>query len=550
MKPLAFALLLTLHAAASGVVKVYNFSGVLPYTALDFILQPFAVPDGVVEIEISHALTDPSNTTNILDWGLLDPNGPGPAGFRGWGGGNTEPVIVGALASSRSYVDGPIQSGTWNVVIGKPRIAVQPGHFSINVTLRDVPTLPPQTQRQPYVPCAPLDVPPGGGLKWYAGDFHVHSRESGDAFATANLDEVAAFATSQGLDFVHLSDHNTVSTSSFVVDAQSRHPKLLLLPGVEYTTYYGHAGAIGTTQYVDHKIGNGGATIAGAADAVHAQGGLFSINHFNVYEQGSDLRNQCVGCAWDYEGALPLTSIDAMEVAIQSWNGLGFIWSPAALQRWDHLHALGYTHIAPLGGSDDHHGGANETSVGNWRVGSPIGSPVTMVLAANLSHAAILEGVRLGRVALKMDNASDPSVDLLAQPVSTSPANGSALRGGSSSSKSASDSDAVRVGGTLPVGTTGANLTAVITFPSLPNGTAIVASAGAYCAVLVRNNEVWYSEASPAGPSPASPWTLTLTVPAPLGGTDRWRLEVHEGPSAAGRLLSFTNHVFFPSAAR
>ena len=207
----------------------------------------------------------------------------GPVGFRGWGGGNLEPAVVGERATSRSYLLGPMLEGNWSVVVGKPRIAVPPGRYNITVELRDTPTLSPQTERQPYTPVVALKGPSAGqALEWWAGDFHTHSRESGDAFHSASLDEMATFARERGLDFVHISDHNTVSAVDFVLDAQSRHPNTLIIPGVEFTTYYGHAGAIGTTAYVDHKLGLPGVTIQGAADAVHAQGGLFSINHFDM----------------------------------------------------------------------------------------------------------------------------------------------------------------------------------------------------------------------------------------------------------------------------
>ena len=76
---------------------------------------PFEVPEGIVEIEVQH---DNLSSENILDWGLDDPDG-----FRGWGGGNREPAIVGVQAATRSYVPGPIPAGTWEVVVGKAKIA-------------------------------------------------------------------------------------------------------------------------------------------------------------------------------------------------------------------------------------------------------------------------------------------------------------------------------------------------------------------------------------------------------------------------------------------
>ena len=86
---------------------------------------PFEVPAGTVEIEIRH---DDLSSANILDWGLDD-----PSGFRGWGGGNSEPAIVGEQAASRSYIPGPMPAGTWEVVVGKARIDEPPGQYRIEI---------------------------------------------------------------------------------------------------------------------------------------------------------------------------------------------------------------------------------------------------------------------------------------------------------------------------------------------------------------------------------------------------------------------------------
>lgn len=372
----ALLLLLQLAPAACAAAAVLRLTGAVPYTAYDFFSVPFFVPAGTAEIQVAHHCADAAASTNILDFGLADcdATAAGGAPTAGWGGGDSEDAVVGALATSRSYLlpaGGALQTAcTWSVAVGKARVAVPPAHYNITITLRDAPTLAPQPQRRAYAPCPPLAVP-AAPLAWYAGDFHVHSRESGDAFASATLDEIADFSRSVGLDFVHISDHNTVSAATFMADAQARHPDVLLLPGVEFTTYSGHAGALFTSAYVDHRIGNPNVSIQGAADAIHAQGGLVSINHLNNYEQDAngDLRNSCVGCSWSFGGSLSARDIDAIEVAIQSWSGTGWIFSPFVLEYWDKLHALGHTHVAPIGGSDDHHGGANESVVGPWREG-------------------------------------------------------------------------------------------------------------------------------------------------------------------------------------
>jgi hypothetical protein len=546
------ALLLAAALATAGArdVQTYTFNDVYPYTALDFFTVPFVVTEGIVEVEVSRRQTGAAE--NILDFGVADTSGA----LVGWSGGNLEPAIVGTTATSRSYMlqnGSTLAAGTWYVVLGKARDSAPPGSYSINVTLRDAPTLAPQPHRRAYEPSPPLAT----GLQWYAGDFHVHSCESGDAFANATVDEIASFAASQGLSFVHFSEHNTVSSSTFLNDAQTRHPNILLLPGVEYTTYYGHAGAILTTQYVDHRINNANVTIQGAVDAIHAQGGLFSINHLDVFEEGNDLRNTCVGCSWDYGGTLPLSSVDAMEVGVQSWEGLGFIFSAQALETWDHFHALGHTNVACIGGSDDHHGGQAESRVGNWETGSPIGSPTTLVLAANLSHAAIREGLMLGRTAIKMWSALDPSADLTAVLVNaqqpSQPVGAEVRVGGTVTLPSTSRHLRSTAGG----GAFAVNLTATVSLPSSNRVTdsarrsqalragrdlEAASSVTSYVLQLVRNNEVTF-----VANMTSDPFTFAVTVPLPEGGTDRWRAEVHD--AATGALHTLTNHIFLPSSS-
>jgi len=118
--------------------------GEVPLDDLDHFFLPFEVPAGTVEIEIRH---DDQSDVNVLDWGLNDPEG-----FRGWGGGNAEPAIVGLDAASRSYLPGPIAPGTWNVVVGKVKVDESPATYHVEIVFRDTPTLPPQPEREPYAP--------------------------------------------------------------------------------------------------------------------------------------------------------------------------------------------------------------------------------------------------------------------------------------------------------------------------------------------------------------------------------------------------------------
>ncbi|MEQ1570750.1 MAG: CehA/McbA family metallohydrolase [Myxococcota bacterium] len=361
-----------------------TLEGTIPVGPPDHFRVPFEVPEGIAEIEIRH---DDGSEVNILDWGLED-----PAGWRGWGGGNVEPIVVGIEAASRSYVPGPIPSGTWNVVVGEARVDDPSAGWAIEIVLRDAPTLPPQPERRPYAHAPPLEV----GARWYAGDLHVHSRESGDASPT--LDEIADTAAARGLDFVVVTDHDTVTQLDWFADAQARHPDVLLVPGTEYTTYQGHANALGATAWVDHKLGTDGVTIESAAAAYAAQGAVFSLNH-----PALDLGDLCIGCAWDLP--VPL-SVGAIEVGTGGWEPIGNLFTPLAVDLWEALSAEG-RHLAAVGGSDDHQAGAD-----TGPFASPIGSPTTMVWADELSVPALLDAIRAERTVVKLQDPTDPMVAL------------------------------------------------------------------------------------------------------------------------------------------
>ncbi|APR88123.1 PHP domain protein [Minicystis rosea] len=376
------ALLVALSPRAAKADQTLTFDGTLTEGGLDHAFIDFEVPAGTQEIQIDH---DDLSADDILDWGLDDPDG-----FRGWGGGNTEPAIVGALAASRSYLAGPMPAGTWRVVIGKAQIAGGSADYHVVVTLRDAPTLAPQSERAPYVAPAPLSKE----RRWYAGDLHAHSRESGDADPT--LDDLATFARSQGLDFVEFSDHNTVSQLDFLGAVQKKHPELLLVPGVEFTTYDGHANGIGATRWVDHKIGQPGIDIAGAAAQFREQGALFSINHPLL-----DIGDLCIGCAWKHE--LPADAIDAVEIATA---GSASLLGNLTIDFWDTLCDTG-RHVAPVGGSDDHSAGQK-----GGAFSTPVGTPATFVLADGLSVESILDGIRNSRTVVKVGGASGPMIEL------------------------------------------------------------------------------------------------------------------------------------------
>lgn len=378
----------------SAVIGVIPLDGELPESDTDYALIEIEVPEGVLEIEIAHASQSSQNT---LDWGLW-----GPSGFRGWGGGSEENAVVGEHAASHGYLAGPITPGTWQVVIGKAWIRESPAPYALEVTLRDQETLTPRDRAEHAA------VVIEQGPRWYRGDLHVHSFESTDA--TATLDEIAALMRERALDFVAITDHNTISQHGLLAAYQRDVADFLFIRGMEITTYQGHANAFGISDYVDHRAGLNGRTSADMVADVVGQGGLFSVNHPTM-----DLGGLCIGCAWDHEDT-PWQDVTALEIQSASYEATVGLFTPRALELWDSLLDLGHR-ITAVGGSDDHRAGFDLGSTG-----SPIGSPTTLVWADELSEAAILEGVAAGRVIVQLRGPDDPMVGLTLRAEDQSPA--------------------------------------------------------------------------------------------------------------------------------
>jgi hypothetical protein len=366
-------------------ISTITLSGDVTTDGGDYVVVPFEVPAGTVEMEITHS---DNSDNDILDWGVWQPDGA----MRGWGGGNTENAIIGVETSSRSYLPGAIEAGTWELDVGKAKILSPSVHWTASITFRDAPTLAVET-RTPWTP-----VTLESGPRWYKGDFHVHSRQSGDA--TATFDEIVTLARSRGLDFVALSDHNTVAHVDLVAAYQGGVSDFLFMRAVEVTTYGGHGNAVGIGDYVDHHIGLDGRAAAGIVADVVGQGGIFSVNHPLL-----DVGDLCIGCVWSHADT-PWDQVTALEIQTGNYEFGVLAFTGQVIEMWDDLHDDDHR-LTAIGGSDDHRAGQ---STGMFS--SPLGSPCTLVYADQLSEAAILEAVRSGRVIVNLRGPDDPLVEL------------------------------------------------------------------------------------------------------------------------------------------
>lgn len=256
----------------------------------------------------------------------------------------------------------------------------------------------------------PANATPPAGV-WLAGDLHVHTIWSKDVCETPQLkntrdasdpskpctdpttwgwapEQQLQNAQQRGMHFLALTDHNT-----------NRHlsdPALLaydgpvtMLPGVEFTLDggEGHAGILGWThgKPADPTPADGRYTasdMGSIADAAHAAGALFSINH-------------PMNPAW----GLGFPDADAVEVWNYPWSSmvLPVIGSEntRAVGWWEDNYLRAGRRAAAVGGSDNHWRSTGEVQ--------GVGQPTTWVFASENSVDAILAAIRAGRTTVSAE---------------------------------------------------------------------------------------------------------------------------------------------------
>jgi hypothetical protein len=190
---------------------------------------PVEVPAGSwgIRVEIEY---DRSDAT--LDLGCL-----GAAGFRGWSGGSRRSFLITPDEATPGYLPGQLEPGTWQVIIGIYRVRPDGAPYRLTAQVTGSPgelggmpraDPPPTPAERP----APRDLPAGTGRRWLAGDLHSHTVHSD---GSVTVPEIARLAVERGLDFLAVTDHNTISHHAELSPAGARYG-IALLPGQEVTT--------------------------------------------------------------------------------------------------------------------------------------------------------------------------------------------------------------------------------------------------------------------------------------------------------------------------
>lgn len=360
-----------------------HFSGQL--TAADVkrhIPHEFTLPAGCTGLTI-HLHFDPlrvADIRNMLTLTLFDPNGFRGAGHRG---GNSHEVSLSHAQATPGYRPGPLPAGQWTVQIDTHM--VMPGEecsYALSVEMH--PTPPQVSQNAPLSFGPPalaaqrpvLKATPG----WYRGDLHGHTIHSDGSWQASDL---VAAAGRLGLDFVTLTDHNTVS--SLAEMAALTGPNLLTLVGMELTTFWGHALCLGSRQWIDWRVDRAGDEMGQIARRTDRAGELFVIAH--PMDKGDPT---CTGCRWLYPKMMPGPA-QLVEVWNEAWwgkDGRSREKNEGSLALYYSWLNAGHRLVATAG--SDTHGQAHYDE----------GPGFNVVYAEALSEPAILEAIAQGHLYL------------------------------------------------------------------------------------------------------------------------------------------------------
>ena len=327
------------------------------------IPHSFDLPDGATKLTINFNyapfISAGAEYSNQLSFSLFDPEKSRGTRHNNKG---QQATLTPVMASS-GFTPGALTAGTWILYVDTHRI-MPPTPITYEFTI--------EIETDGFV--EPAEAWPTGttaprGPGWYRGDLHGHTLHSDGQW---DVEGFIAYARANKYDFVTLTDHNTVSGlpewDSHCAD------DLLTMGGMELTTYYGHALALGTREWQEWRVAFG-ATITDFAQQITNAGGLFVIAH--PRDQGDPM---CTGCRWEYEEMMP-----GIARVVEVWNGPWTNFNEDSLAlAYEWLNA-GYR-MAFTTGSDIH-----------GRPSRPNAVPaLNVVYADDLTEAAILAGVRQG----------------------------------------------------------------------------------------------------------------------------------------------------------
>jgi hypothetical protein len=390
--------------------------------AKTYRLFPFTVgaPTGRVEVSYRWAENSgnpPGNplTATTLDLGLWDEDGYRQAeGFRGWGGSrqgridrDQAPSFVQEDSADRGYVAGRVNPGVWTAELGIAAVAPNGADYLVRVECRLASSNNGPLAHDPVDP-SHVARPTAG---WYLGDFHMHGFHSQPD--GPDTTEFIAQARAAKLDFLMVTDYVTDAHWRSLGAMQRSNPDLVIWPGREIITYFGHANTHGETPSVlEYRHGLEDISLGNIQRLAKQDGALFQVNHPTLFPPPA-FSNLCRGCFFELDAAIDYAQVDTMEVLtgpivataedIGAPLPAGSAEQPfvaTAIQKWEELLLDGFK-ITAVSGSD-----SKGVDAPGDRARKGYGSSATAVFAQQLSRTALKQAIQAGHAYVRTRGAA------------------------------------------------------------------------------------------------------------------------------------------------
>lgn len=346
---------------------------VTPQTRAPYLNHSFTVPNDVTRLRVHLSYLKPGICQLYLSVFA-------PDGYRG---SRMLPGAIGDVSleldltehsASLGGIAGVISPGEWRAQIDLERTAFVTD-YTVTVEVDDQPVS--------LSAAAPAVLPANGraGADWYRGELHSHTVHSDGRDTVAQL---VAAARHYQLDFLALTDHFT--TAAWAELERLSGEDLCLMRGLEITGHRGHANLHGLRAWINPFVDEPHVwNINDVARAVHAQGGLFCVNHAFALDLG-----------WRYH-EFDWNLCDAMEI----YHHFEGEMNTAQLALWDE-HLRAGRRITGVAGTDTHDA---------YRGRHRLGQVTTVIHASALEPDALIAGLRAGCAYVTMG----PTLEFTAQ---------------------------------------------------------------------------------------------------------------------------------------
>lgn len=215
----------------------------------------------------------------------------------------------------------------------------------------------------------------GTELNWLPVELHTHTQHSDGDFT---VEELTAAAKRRGFAAVACTDHNAFSGVEELKRFAAREG-IIGIPGIEWTTYWGHMLVLGEQGYTDWR-GVKKEEIGDAMQSIHANGGILGVAH--PFALGNPVNTgyhwEFHVSDWDAVDFLEVWSRDDAPVKVQSLR---------AMELWEQLLQRG-CRITATSGRDWHR--EDTRPYAHTYVG----------ISGAFTAPAVLDAVRRGQVCL------------------------------------------------------------------------------------------------------------------------------------------------------